>query len=444
MIFRIPAAAVAFSLFILFTLVPVTVLADSHGHPANRISNEVSKEPEDKGNFLNWPYLTGDWGGGRTWLKDKAGIQLISNFVIDYVGNPVGGKLYAARESSCFFAGLNFDWSKWWSGLEGFQLQVSMIWRFGDSLSNDAIGNQFQVQQDYGGHGVFLYDLWIKKSFKDGRYYIRFGRIAQGDDFLANPLFWAYVNNAFDGNPVAIFLNSPIQAYPHATWGAMAYVNPIDEWYAKVGVYGADTRLNMDSWHGAYMGFDFNMGAYVMLQTGYRLNKGKGSRGLPGEYSVGGYYSSASMQVIGGAPDQKINGVFGGYFMIDQMLYREIKGSDQGLYIWSSFIIGPENTSTMPYFLSGGLQYKGPLARRDRDKVVLGAAWGKFSPNLARSQRNAGQLPQDYEIVLELDYLCQLTPFFYFEPDFQYIINPGGRGDIPNAVVLGFQSGLVF
>jgi porin len=49
-----------------------------------------------------------------------------------------------------------------------------------------------------------------------------------------------------------------------------------------------------------------------------------------------------------------------------------------------------------------------------------------------------------YELALEWSYAIQVTPWLKFQPDIQYIINPGGTGRVPNALVLGFEVGLTF
>jgi porin len=98
----------------------------------------------------------------------------------------------------------------------------------------------------------------------------------------------------------------------------------------------------------------------------------------------------------------------------------------------------------MPFFASGGLVYQGPLPSRPRDTAALGVAYGGFSSQLRRSQRDArsaggGAGIQQYEIALELTYIMQATRWLQVQPDLQYIIKPGGTGMIPNALVLGFQ-----
>ena len=62
-----------------------------------------------------------------------------------------------------------------------------------------------------------------------------------------------------------------------------------------------------------------------------------------------------------------------------------------------------------------------------------------YSDNLATAQAQAGQIPQNYEAMIELGYRYQVTHYFYVQPNLQGIINPGGRGNIASALVIGAQ-----
>ena len=55
-----------------------------------------------------------------------------------------------------------------------------------------------------------------------------------------------------------------------------------------------------------------------------------------------------------------------------------------------------------------------------------------------------GQVPQNAETLFELNYSIHLTNWFVFEPNVQYIVTPGGTGEIANAFVLGLQTTLTF
>ena len=46
--------------------------------------------------------------------------------------------------------------------------------------------------------------------------------------------------------------------------------------------------------------------------------------------------------------------------------------------------------------------------------------------------------------MIEFAHRFQVTRWSYFQPDIQYVIDPGGTGDIPNAVVIGAQMGVTF
>jgi len=64
------------------------------------------------------------------------------------------------------------------------------------------------------------------------------------------------------------------------------------------------------------------------------------------------------------------------------------------------------------------------------DRTAFGFAYGALSDDLDN---------RDYEFMGELTYLIQATPWLEIQPDVQWIVNPGGDSDIPNAVVVGVQ-----
>jgi hypothetical protein len=80
----------------------------------------------------------------------------------------------------------------------------------------------------------------------------------------------------------------------------------------------------------------------------------------------------------------------------------------------------------------------------------FGVVFGEFSDDLRQAQEREQLLDptigvQQNETVLEGTYRF----FFHqravmFQPDIQYIINPGGTGKIDNALVLGCQIGFYF
>jgi len=127
------------------------------------------------------------------------------------------------------------------------------------------------------------------------------------------------------------------------------------------------------------------------------------------------------------------------------MIFHETPGSDQGLTIWSAFVLSPQqNIAKLPFPVNGGLTYRGVIPTRDDDFACFGVVYGKFSRNYARTVSEAGEGYPDYELVFEWNYKIQLTKFAFIQPDIQWVINPGGTNRIPNALVLGALMGVVF
>ena len=55
-----------------------------------------------------------------------------------------------------------------------------------------------------------------------------------------------------------------------------------------------------------------------------------------------------------------------------------------------------------------------------------------------------GPTGNGWEAVLEVGYRIQLPGTAFFQPNLQWILQPGGGGGIPNALVLGAQMGVSF
>ena len=55
-----------------------------------------------------------------------------------------------------------------------------------------------------------------------------------------------------------------------------------------------------------------------------------------------------------------------------------------------------------------------------------------------------GAAPLGSEKAVELNYSLQVTPFWYVQPVFQYYVDVGANGALPNAAVFGFRTKVNF
>ncbi len=421
---------------------------------------------------------TGDWWGIRNWLDKDKGVEFSSTYVVNLAGNPSGGLRQGFTYTDNIAFGTKLDLEKL-IGWRGAVFTIAATDRNGNSLSRDYIGNQFTVQQVYGGQTIILTDLHLIQKFWDDKAEVKAGRFSAGDDFASSPLYWLYMNNGIDGNPQALPVNASFSAYPWASWAARLRVDPSPEWNAQAGVYQVSNKTFNRDLHGVNFSFEQNDGVMILGQIGWtpeffkrpvsraaaqaasakttapardgRVAFSDGEedasaremRGLPGHYWFGGYYSSWSYPQFGSAGTAA--NAYGFYWHADQTVYQEEPGSSQGLTLWTAFVLSPqENIAKLPFQWNCGVAYQGLLPRRDKDTAMFGLAYGNFSDDYGAAGDAYNGEPVSYEMALEWGYRVQFTRFLYAQPNIQYIVQPGGTGSIPNAFVLGMQIGVSF
>ncbi|MBF5059557.1 hypothetical protein NEPTK9_001071 [Candidatus Neptunochlamydia vexilliferae] len=314
-----------------------------------------------------------------------------------------------------------------------------------NQLSAKKIGNQFPVAQVYGGQNIRLNELYLKQILWDKKLILKAGRLDAGNYFLQSKLYYKFVNNGFDGNPIAVFFNGPFTAYPNATWGLYAQVRPVPRILGKVAAFVAQDDVADNKYHGFNWSLNGSDGTQLITEWSYQVNQLKEDTGYPGNYWVGYFYYTESKgeKWLGG----HFNGNSGYYILLDQMIYRHSK-SDRGLTPFVALLFAPKDRNLLPFFISSGLVYKGLFASRPDDYTNLGYIYGKYSTDLRAAQRIAkktrmmprfGGQPQNFEAVLELNHWFQVNPWFIIVPDVQYIMNPRGLGNIRDALVIGAQ-----
>lgn len=408
----------------------------SHAHEIHKDAVFYPTQKHKPG-WWDSPYFLGDWGGARQSLAEK-GLTLSSSYIIDVAANPVGGKHQGIAQASSWGTSLWWDLGKKLS-LPGWHFYASCVWRFGTNLSSRKIENQFPVQQVFGGQSVRLVNLYIKKEFLGDRFWGKLGRLDAGNQFLVSEFYSYFMNNSIDGNPVAIFLNTPFSAYPNGTWGAYLEGSPQPEWQFKVGTYNTNSRVAKNRKHGLDFSLRNDQGWLWVGEASY-LPFFSESKKLAGHYRVGLVTLTKKKEKILGGKARN----YTYYIQVDQTIYRKTGSLDQSLAPFFAFLGAPSDNNLFPYFTIGGIVAKGLIPGRELDAASLGIAYGSYSSYLRKKQKKSRQPQQKAETIYELNYRWQVNPWFYIQPGMQYIQTPKGYSSIPNAWVLGMQSALVF
>jgi len=414
------------------------------------------------GSWKEQSNLTGNWGGARSTLFSRYGVALVAGYGGQISGNPVGGEQQGETYIQRVGAGLFIDLNRM-MGWRGGYFVASMNANWGDSLSTDYVGNFFQVQYSQGNPSARLVDLALVQSL--GRFVeVALGRLVMANDFGGGAAFCASVNQAVCSTPINATSAVSFGTFPYATWGGRVKVKPSASWYFQAGVYATYPSFRNPDDHGVNFGLPDGSGPMLLAEAGWihgswRLFKGVEGAAPPeadvsgygGKIKFGGYASWETLTDL--RTQQPYSGAgWGLYVIFEQDLYLEDDaptyagafglGRGQGLDGFLSISYASEETSPMPWMVSGGLIYQGLLPGRDNDVTTFVAVWGRFSDDLRAYQQATNQAVQDYEVVLEMNYRFNVTGGFFLQPDIQGVIRPSGLSNIPDALVLSLNFGL--
>lgn len=405
-------------------------------------------EPVDE-DWLQRDTLNGDWGGLRSRARE-AGLALNASYVGEAARNLSGGDRRSARYTQQVEVEALLDMERM-AGIDDARVQVTLNYRYGRSLSQEILHNQFAVQNLYSNAQIVrLSQLNWMQDFAGGRVTVQVGWSPLGNDLARLPAFCKFQNVVICGHANAMTVNSGAINGPVSQWGARIKVWPTARFHINAGAY----RNNPDG--GTDDGFDLSLdddGNFYPVEVGWDRRQGAPR----GSIAFGAYYNSARTPDVyydvnrdpaglTGLPMLQHAGRHGGYVMGRQVIYQPEPGNAaRALSVGGIAGVGDNATARFRRFAILGALYQGPFASRPNDFASFMMAWSPTNPRLSRFQRDRNQsLPgsipvQRWETVLELDYGIQATPWLTLQPNLQYILQPGGNDARKNAFVLGLH-----
>lgn len=146
-----------------------------------------------------------------------------------------------------------------------------------------------------------------------------------------------------------------------------------------------------------------------------------------GRIAVGGWHFTSTLPALDGSGERR--GASGGFVIIEPNLIRR----DGGLQVqsWVRLGLGDAATDAVRSYVGGGVVASGFWARHPDDAVGLAVAQARMN---GRARPGAGA-----ETAFELTFQHGVTDWLTVQPDVQWVINPGGFGDVRNAVVGGIR-----
>jgi porin len=385
--------------------------------------------------LLDRDEATGDWGGRRRQLAE-AGYEFRFSYVAEGWDNITGGLAQGALYTGLlkFGADINFDRLVPWRGLTG---STTWLWLSGRDATADLVGNSLTVSNIAGFSTWRLFEFWLEQSFASDRWTLRVGWMGWDSEFALSQYSGLFLNGSF-GWPAYLYQNLPGggPGYPMTGIGWRLAAQATDWLTLRTVVGHGNTLSQRDNPNGFGYASYAKTGVLWMNEAEIRANPG----GLRGRYTLGGWLNSKDAQDPRD-PARTYGSSYGVYFMVDQKLTASsppgTSTDGRGLGWFARLAWSPGDRALVGFYADTGVSWTGVLPGREDDRLGVALAWSELGYAERAALRAAGSVAVGHEALIEATYSFAIAKWLALQPDLQYVIHPGGTGDLANALVIG-------
>jgi porin len=264
---------------------------------------------------------------------------------------------------------------------------------------------------------------------------------------------------------------------PLAALGARLRANLNDSWTIVAGIFDGDAAgpgpEDPQLRNNAGINFRINDPPLVIGELQYIWNGKKGDPGLDGKFKIGGWRHfgdffdqrfttqgvSLASPFSSGLP-ANLSQNFGVYSVFEQKVYRVGKDDDRGIGIFARVSSSPGDRNLIDLYADGGIELIGLSDTRPKDKFGIAAGYAHVSSRAHALDVDFQQIMgpdwplRRFEALATAVYQYEVRPGWTLQPNFQYIVHPGGGATNPlggnpgkllkDAAVLGLRTVLKF
>jgi porin len=407
----------------------------------------------------------------------KYGVKFAATYIGETLGNISGG----LRRGSVYEGRLNLavdaDLQKL-IGVDQLTFHANMFQIHGGGLSRGSLQNLFVVSGIEALPSTRLYEAYFEKQWGNKRVSLKMGQLAADSEFF-NTKYTDVLTNASMGWPAITSTDLPSggPSPPLAAMGIRMLVNVTEQLSVLGGIFDGDQAgpgpddPQLRNRYG--VNFRVSDPPLLLAQLQYAWNNKKGDPNLAGQIKVGGWqhfgafadqrYASNGVSLAAptssGEPLQ-LSGDIGAWAVFEQQIYRVPKSDDRGIGIFGRISGAPADRNLIDLYADAGMELIGLSEKRPADKFGISVGYAHISKRtqqLDSDYRNFVSVtwPQrSFEGLLTTVYQYQIRDGWTVQPNFQYIIHPGGGATSPsgafpgqllkNAAVFGIRTTLKF
>lgn len=380
------------------------------------LSNQVQQLTHTKGKlllimlFLGIQFLSAQ--------KQAKGIQIEGAYTFDLAGNFNGG----LKRGTAFLGNIDLTFD--------FDLEALDLWRGGKffvyllnnhgSALSELMGD-FQVANNIEAEShTRLYEIWYEQQYKSWSFLI--GQHDLNSVFAISETGLNFINSSFGIQP-DLSTNFPASIFPLATLGVVVNWSLNDHIHFSHAVYDGDPGSEHENPNSLNWSLSKKEGALLINEVKFQIKK---DSLLKSVYKVG-IWEHIQDQII---EEVIISSSQGVYFISDHTLIQNPnKGSTVSAFSQLGFSLSAQ--TPVASYLGGGFWLKGISPKRAQDGLGLAVAHVNFSENYQSQFK--GKLQS--ETALEFTYQWITERKWSFQPNIQYILNPGSMSGLSNSLM---------
>jgi porin len=407
---------------------------------------------------------------------EKKGIKFAATYIGEALGNPSGGLKQSAIYEGRLNLAVDVDLEKLFS-LKQLTFHANIFEIHGGGLSRGALFNFMDVSGIEALPSTRLYEIWFEQKWGT-TLALRAGQLAADTEFMTAKYTDVFTNASLGWPAIAaIDLPSGGPSPPLAAMGTRLRADVSDNLTLIGAVFdgnAAGPGTNDPQLRDRYgVNFRVNDPPLVLGEAQFLWNGKKGDPGLDGKLKIGGW------RHFGGFSDQRfsndglslanpsssgtpatLSGDFGIYSVFEQKIYRVGKDDDRGIGIFARVSSSPSDRNLISLYADGGVELIGLNDQRPHDKFGVAAGYAQVSSRARALDGDYQQLfgpnwpVRSFESLITTVYQYEVRAGFTLQPNFQYIIHPGGGATgvnspfpgkvLKDAAVLGLRTVLKF
>jgi porin len=318
-------------------------------------------------------------------------------------------------------------------GIEGGTLFVYVLGNSGGSPSKLA-GDMQTVSNIDAPDTWKVYELWYQQNWVEDRYSLKGGLYDFNSEFDVTETGALFLNSSFGIGPeIAQSGENGPSIFPTTSLALRGRFNASNGVYAQAvaldGVAGDPERAN-----GTRIELDRDDGLLLATEVGH-VRDADETRGYR-KFALGSwrYTTAVAEDAAGVAISARENRGF--YALAEGLLLAERGDPAQGLSGFLRYGRADDRINQLDSYFGAGVVYKGLLPGRDDDHAGIALARAGNADRFREQSSLQGSTLRSDETAIEISYRAQLAPWLALQPDYQYVIDPGGDPAIDDAHVL--------